>query len=189
MLHSFQSIRLERRIKDLHFRFPGFCQDSKSQFQWLSRHDSAHQFCVKQQLFGRLVCLIGIPNASRRFEILNHKVSFCLQKQIHATEQVRDTWNELTTKFLLDSDDPAFRPNQFTVQKTLQHSSGKLLQRFGGFRRSQLNGGRLASLPAAAGKRPTNPFLSGSVVWIPVSSGFPIPPDEVVHEQVGAVVA
>jgi hypothetical protein len=39
------------------------------------------------------------------------------------------------------------------------------------------------------GKRPTNPFLSGSVVWIPVSSGFPIPPDEVVHEQVGAVVA
>jgi hypothetical protein len=40
-----------------------------------------------------------------------------------------------------------------------------------------------------AGKRPTNPFLSGSVVWSPVSSGFPIPPDEVVHERVGAGVA
>ena len=38
-------------------------------------------------------------------------------------------------------------------------------------------------------KRPTNPFLSGSVVWSPVSSGFKIPPDEVVHERVGAGVA
>jgi hypothetical protein len=38
-------------------------------------------------------------------------------------------------------------------------------------------------------KRPTNPFLSGSVVWSPVSSGFQISPDEVVHERVGAVVA
>ena len=38
-------------------------------------------------------------------------------------------------------------------------------------------------------KRPTNPFLSGSVVWSPVSSGFQIPPDEVFHERVGAVVA
>jgi hypothetical protein len=38
-------------------------------------------------------------------------------------------------------------------------------------------------------KRPTNPFLSESVVWSPVSSGFPIPPDEVVHERVEAVVA
>jgi hypothetical protein len=40
-----------------------------------------------------------------------------------------------------------------------------------------------------ARKRPTNPFLSGSVVWSPVSSGFQISPDEVVHERVGAVVA
>jgi hypothetical protein len=39
------------------------------------------------------------------------------------------------------------------------------------------------------GKRPTNPFLSGSVVWSPVSSGFQISTDEVVHERVGAVVA
>jgi hypothetical protein len=39
------------------------------------------------------------------------------------------------------------------------------------------------------GKRPTNPILSGSVVWSPVSSGFQISPDEVVHERVGAVVA
>jgi len=31
-------------------------------------------------------------------------------------------------------------------------------------------------------KRPTNPFLSGSVVWSPVSSGFQISPDEAVHE-------
>ncbi len=38
-------------------------------------------------------------------------------------------------------------------------------------------------------KRPTNPFLSGFVVWSPVSSGFLISPDEVVHERVGAVVA
>jgi hypothetical protein len=38
-------------------------------------------------------------------------------------------------------------------------------------------------------KRPTNPFLSGSVVWSPVSSGFQISHDEVVHERVGAVVA
>ncbi len=38
-------------------------------------------------------------------------------------------------------------------------------------------------------KRPTNPFLSGSVVWSPVSSGFQIPHDEVVHERLGAVVA
>jgi hypothetical protein len=37
-------------------------------------------------------------------------------------------------------------------------------------------------------KRPTNPFLSGSVVWSPVSSGFQISPDEVVHERVGSVV-
>jgi hypothetical protein len=39
------------------------------------------------------------------------------------------------------------------------------------------------------GKRPTNPFLSGSVVWSPVSSGFQISPDEAVHERVGAGVA
>ena len=43
--------------------------------------------------------------------------------------------------------------------------------------------------PSINSKRPTNPFLSGSVVWSPVSSGFQIPPDEVVHERVGAVVA
>jgi hypothetical protein len=39
------------------------------------------------------------------------------------------------------------------------------------------------------GKRLTNPFLSGSGVWSPVSSGFRIPPDEVVHERAGAVLA
>jgi hypothetical protein len=41
----------------------------------------------------------------------------------------------------------------------------------------------------AGGKRSTSPFLSGSVVWSPMSSGFQIFPDEVVHERVGAVVA
>jgi hypothetical protein len=41
----------------------------------------------------------------------------------------------------------------------------------------------------AVRKRPTNPFLSGSVVWSPVSSGCQISPDEVFHERVGAVVA
>jgi hypothetical protein len=39
------------------------------------------------------------------------------------------------------------------------------------------------------GQRPTNPFLPGSVAWNPVSSGFQMSPDEVVHERVGAVVA
>jgi DNA-binding CsgD family transcriptional regulator len=38
-------------------------------------------------------------------------------------------------------------------------------------------------------KRPKNPFLSGSVVWSPVPSGFQISPDEVFNERVGAVVA
>jgi hypothetical protein len=38
-------------------------------------------------------------------------------------------------------------------------------------------------------ERPTIPFLSGSVVCSPVSSGFQISPDEVVHERVGAGVA
>lgn len=39
------------------------------------------------------------------------------------------------------------------------------------------------------GKRPTNPFLSGSVASNPVFFGFRISPDEVVHKRVGAGVA
>jgi len=49
--------------------------------------------------------------------------------------------------------------------------------------------GRNKQVFHVTGKRPTNPFSSGSVVWSPVSAGFPILPDEVVHEQIGAVVA
>jgi hypothetical protein len=48
---------------------------------------------------------------------------------------------------------------------------------------------RMLPNPLLKRKRPTNPFLSASVVWSLVSSGFKISPDEVVHERVGAIVA
>jgi hypothetical protein len=38
-------------------------------------------------------------------------------------------------------------------------------------------------------ERPANPFLSASVAWSLVSSGFQMPPEKVVHEQTGVVGA